>query len=123
MSRYYRVGSCSTTFLARRGVRFGAFERSSTKHEVSWSSLRERLHRTWKGSAYPALGYADPCHTLLLPAGQNGFALKQLGRSPGQEDCERNQDNGGNDRHEDGEIKLAEEFAEDDPQDWNHRPY
>ncbi|WP_157507843.1 hypothetical protein [Ktedonobacter racemifer] len=55
MSRYYRVGSLSTTFLARRGVRFGAFERSLPKHEASWSGLRERLHMTWKGSAYPIL--------------------------------------------------------------------
>src|SRR6266487_1670511 len=49
---------------------------------------------------HPALGYADPCHTLLLPAGQNGFALKQLGSAPGQEYRERDQDTGGNDRHE-----------------------
>jgi hypothetical protein len=30
-----------------------------------------------------------------------------LGSAPGQEDRERDQDTGGNDRHEDCELKLA----------------
>src|SRR5258708_5741625 len=49
---------------------------------------------------------------LLLPACQNGFALKQLGSTPDREDRQRDQDNGGNDGHKCCELKLARELAQ-----------
>ncbi len=94
-----------------------------TRGIVEWPARAPAVPGKGVSISNPTIGYADPCNTLLLPAGQNGFALKQLGSPPGQEDGERDQDHGGNDRHEDGEFKLAGEFAENDPRDGHHRPY
>jgi hypothetical protein len=48
---------------------------------------------------------------LLLPACQNGFALKQLSSTPGQGDRDRDQGQTGNDRYRHGQLELAGELV------------
>ena len=102
----FDIADCSVRSLAQRSWLAGV---SGSGHLNGPDETRGIVERPARAPAYdmegvsisnPALGYANPCNTLLLPASQNGFALKKLGSAPGQEYRERDQDTGGNDRHE-----------------------